>query len=322
MKKLLIILGLTATGKTDLALFLAKLYNGELVSCDSRQVYIGLDLGTGKLPGKEVEVKRGKGFWWLDGIKVWMYDVADPKNQYTVKDYVEQSEKVIEDIAKRGKLPIIVGGTGLYFKALLEGMSNLDIPVNEKLRGELQELSVKELQEKLQSLSPISFEKLNNSDKYNSRRLLRSIELLYMNPYTGTKKGFLGLQSQYDFLKIGLTAPRSFIKEKITRRLISRIDQGMIEEAESLNENGLSLQRMRELGLEYGILADLLEKKIKKDQIIQLLGTKICQFAKRQVTWFKKEKGIFWFDITENDWLDKVEKQVGVWYDSGNKGAL
>src|SRR3989338_8195331 len=126
MAKIIVIFGSTSTGKTDLALNLAKKFNGELVSCDSRQVYKKLDIGTGKLPGKQVNTEKGNGFWWLDGVKVWMYDVVNFRQQYTVYDYVKDADQVIENILSREKLPIIVGGTGLYLKALLEGLPNLD----------------------------------------------------------------------------------------------------------------------------------------------------------------------------------------------------
>lgn len=321
MKKLLVILGLTATGKTDLALDLAKKYNGELVSADSRQVYKGLDIGTGKLPGVDVKVKKGNGFWEMDGIKVWMYDVVGPKDQYTVNDYVEQAERVVENIIQKGKLPIIVGGTGLYLKALLEGFPNLEVPVDERLRGELQSFSTKELQEKLTALSPAAFEKLNNSDRHNPRRLLRSIELVIMNPYRTTNNKKQAISNKFKVLKIGLTAPRLTIQERIYQRLISRINQDMIGEAERLQSEGVSTSRMRDFGLEYGALADCLDKKLTKEQLVAILKIRIGQFAKRQETWFKKEREVYWFDITERGWSNQVEKQVKIWYDSGKEGA-
>ena len=125
--RLLVIIGPTATGKTDLALKLADKFDGELIAADSRQVYRGLDIGTGKLPGGEWKMddgrwKKGKGFWEVDGVKIWMYDVAGLKTRYTVADFVKEAENVIEDILRRGKLPIIVGGTGFYVKALVEGL--------------------------------------------------------------------------------------------------------------------------------------------------------------------------------------------------------
>lgn len=314
MKKVLVILGPTATGKTDLALNLAKELNGELIACDSRQIYKGLDIGTGKLPGKEVPILKGKGFWEMNGIKVWMYDVIDPATQYTVKDYVEQTEKILEDILKSGKLPIIVGGTGLYLKALLEGLPNLIIPVDLILRRELDKLSLEELQKKLQALSFAKWESLNESDRKNPRRLLRSIELILMNPYIKTDVKRKTISENYNILKLGLTAPRETLKKRIFNRLLSRLNGGLIKEAVNLHQKGITFQRMKQLGLEYGVLADLLEKKIDKKQFIQILSTKICQYSKRQMTWFKKEKNILWFDITEKNWKQKLENQVQKWY--------
>ncbi|MFH0937099.1 MAG: tRNA (adenosine(37)-N6)-dimethylallyltransferase MiaA [Candidatus Daviesbacteria bacterium] len=321
MKKVLVILGPTATGKTDVALNLAKKLNGELVSSDSRQVYKGLDIGTGKKPSNkslESRVKKKEGFWEINGIKIWMYDVLDPREQFTVKDYVEQASEIVEDILKIGKLPIIVGGTGFYIKALLEGLPNLAIPIDKKLRGELGKLSLEKLQNKLKLLSPTKWNKLNDSDKKNPRRLLRSIELILMNPYMKTKDCSNSLMDKYQILKIGLTAPRELLNERINLRLISRINQGLIKEGENLLKKGLPLQRMRELGLEYGVLADLLQNKINKKEFAEILENKIHQFAKRQMTWYKKEKNIFWFDITLKNWEKKMEKLVARWYYSSN----
>lgn len=315
MVKVLAILGPTATGKTDLALNLAKKFNGELISCDSRQVYQGLDIGTGKLPGKNVEVKRGRGFWEMDGVNVWMYDVVQPKVQYTVKDYVNQGNKVLADIIKKGKLPIIVGGTGLYFKALTSGLSNLNIPTDRKLRGKLERLSLEELQIKLKSLSPTDFQKMNNSDRNNKRRLLRSIELILMNPYKETIQKSKNKRRKYNILKVGLIAPRQILKDRIYSRLLSRIDQGLMKEGEELYKDGLALTRMEELGLEYGMLAELLGGLVNKNQFIDQLSVKIYQYSKRQMTWFKKEPGVNWFDITGLSWEKEVEKLVTSWYD-------
>ncbi len=324
LPRLLVILGPTATGKTDLGLKLAKKLNGELVACDSRQVYKGLDIGTGKKPSskyKVVSIKGGKNYWEVNGIKIWMYDVADPKIQYTVKDYVGHAEKVIEDITGRGKLPIIVGGTGLYLKALLEGLPNLEIPVDEKLRGKLQQLSVRELQVKLQSLSPACWKKMNESDRQNPRRLLRSIELATMNPHVSTIKNLKFKIKNYDLLKIGLTAPRDILKKRIFDRLISRIDQGLIDEGERLYKEELSLERMKGLGLEYGMLAKLLNGEISENQFVNQLSVKIYQYAKRQITWFKKEEDVYWFDITKINYAGEVEKIVARWYYSSNDQA-
>lgn len=319
--KILVILGPTSTGKTDLALQFANQLQGELVSCDSRQVYAGLDIGTGKLPGKKVAVKKGRGFWEMDGIKVWMYDVADFKNQYTVYDYLVDANRVIDDIVKRGKLPIIVGGTGLYLKALLEGLPNLGVPLDLQLRKELEKLSLEELQRKLQKLSPKRWEKMNDSDRKNPRRLVRAIEVEDCRGRLGdlatTKEQPIGLCM--DVLKIGLSAPREILYQRIDERIISRMDQGMIQEAEKLHKKGLSLRRMKQLGLEYGVLADYLEGRIKnKEELVKILQGKIHGYARRQITWFKKEKNVLWCDTSDEKYMTKLEKMVRKWYDTGH----
>ena len=179
---LLVILGPTSTGKTDLALSLAKRFDGEIISCDSRQVYINLDLGTGKLPSQQKTLKKGKGFWEIDGVKVWLYDVVSAKLQYSVADYIKDAHKVLKDLRERGKLPIIVGGTGLYLKGLVEGLSNIDIPIDKELRKSLEKLSKEELQKKLINLSLKKWNQMNNSDRQNPRRLVRAIELILLSP--------------------------------------------------------------------------------------------------------------------------------------------
>lgn len=281
MRKLLVILGPTATGKTDLGLILAKKFNGEIVSCDSRQVYRGLDIGTGKYPSQKSKVKS----------KIWMYDVADPRKQYSVFNYVKDANKVIDEIIKRKKLPIVVGGTGLYLKALLEGLTNLSIPVNKKLRNSLSKLSLKQLQNKLQKLLPKKWQDLNQSDRQNPRRLIRAIELV------GLKPNFAKTQN-FDALKIGLTAPRDVLYKRADRKVLARIKQGMIEETIKLHKKGLSFKRMRQLGLEYGVLADYLDGKIKDtNELIKIMQGKIHGYIRRQLTWFAKEKDVHWFNI-------------------------
>lgn len=313
---MIIILGPTATGKTDLGLHLAKKFNGEIISCDSRQVYIGLDIGTGKFPGDDeyLQLKKGQGYWEIDGIKIWLYDLIDPKGQYTVADYIKDATRVINGILKRKKLPIIVGGTGLYLKALIAGLGNLSVPVDRNLRRKLEGCSLLELQNILKELSNISFEKLTVSDKQNPRRLIRSIELIYMNPYTDKNNKWFGIKNKFDVLKIGLTAPRKILYKNADTRVLTRIDQGMINEARGLYKNGLSLKRMRELGLEYAVLADYLEGQINQLEFINILQNKIHSYIRRQLTWFKKDHEINWFDITEKNIDKKLVNLVYKWY--------
>ncbi|MBI2018397.1 tRNA (adenosine(37)-N6)-dimethylallyltransferase MiaA [Candidatus Daviesbacteria bacterium] len=341
MKKILVILGPTATRKTDLALYLAKKLNGELVACDSRQVYKGLDIGTGKLPApmsnlkcpvkdearsprseaaglwrQMSNVEKKNGYWKIDGIKIHMYDVVSLKIQFTVADYVKDANRVINDIEKRGKLPIIVGGTGLYAKALIEGLSSLETPVNKKLRQKLNFLSLKQLQKKLQKIASEKWQSLNHSDKNNPRRLVRAIELEINKGDTGNRGnwGNQRLAREFDILKIGLNASRDILYEKINKRVYKWIEEGILEEVKNLRSKGISKDRFKELGLEYSVALEYLDKKITLEEMVNKMQTKVRQYAKRQITWFKRDKNIFWFDISDKDYLIKVENFITKWY--------
>lgn len=315
MKKVLAILGPTSTGKTDVGLYFAKIFGGEVVSCDSRQVYKGLDWGTGKLPGGEVDVEKGDKYWKMDGVKVWMLDVSAPTLRYDVAQYVKEASGIVREISNREKLPIVVGGTGLYFRGLVNGMSRLDVPNDGRIRGELEKMEVSNLQKKLQHLSPTLWESLNDSDRKNKRRLVRKIEISMYGGYIWDQD-FPGLANDFYILKVGLRAPKEYLDKRIDERLKKRIDLGLIEEGYKLLNEGVSLERMRELGLEYAALADLLAGKTNKEEMIEVLKVKIHQYAKRQMTWFKKESGISWFDITQDNWMDQLEKYISKWYHS------
>lgn len=315
MNKLLVILGSTATGKTDLGLYLAKKFNGELVAADSRQVYVGLDIGTGKIPHVVGKIKKENGFWEINGVKIWLYDLVNLKKQYTVADYVRDANKVINDIQKRGKLPIIVGGTGLYLRALLDGLNNLAIPVDFSLREELGKLSLEKLQLRIEKISLKRWKNLNQSDRKNPRRLLRSIELASMNPYMQDNKT-IGLKKVSDVLKIGLTAPREVLYKNSDFRVLAWFDEDIIKEVDGLVKNGVLLDRLRQLGLEYGILADYLDGKVDRDKLVEIIQKKLHGYIRRQLTWFKKDSDISWFDITTENFVAQVEKLVSSWYDS------
>ena len=324
MKKLLVILGPTATGKTDLALRLASLAQGELVSVDSRQVYVGLNIGTGKLPSSgrwkiARLAKRETGKWIVNGIPIHMYDVVSPKIQYSVADYVKDANHVIKEILERGNLPIVVGGTGLYLKALLEGLPNLETPVDGLLRKKLENLSKEELQRELQKVFTQKWNSLNRSDRENPRRLIRAIEL-GLSPRRSPYGHLRGVSSSYDVLRIGLTAPREVLYKRVDDHVQKRIKQGMIEEAKKLHSGGLSLKRMRQLGLEYGLLADYLSHKITTtSELTKILQNKIHGYVRRQLTWFKKEKNVSWFDITDENYPKNVEKLTLKWYHLANE---
>lgn len=305
--KLLVILGPTATGKTDLALQLARKIQGELISADSRQVYKGLDIGTGKYPSNESKA-----------VKIWMYDVANPKDQYHVARFVKDAEKIISEVYRRKKVPILVGGTGLYIRALICGFSDISVPLNKTLRKNLETKTLSELQKQIKKVSPKRWDEMNYSDQQNPRRLIRAIEIATSprrSPFSHLRGGL------YETLKIGLTARRVTLYKNADKGVVSRIKQGMIVEAKNLRSKGLSFERMKKLGLEYGVLADYLEGKIRKNDLINILQGKIHGYIRRQLTWFKKEEQVNWFDITDKQYLSKIEKMVGIWYDNPSTNA-
>lgn len=290
--KILVILGPTATGKSDLAVKIAKQYNGEVISADSRQVYQGLDIGTGKITKKE-----------MLGIPHHLLDVASPKIKFNAVDWKKLADKTIDDILTRGKLPIICGGTGFYIQSIVEGIVLPEVPPDKNLRKELETKSVDEL---VLMLKKLDRERIKNIDVKNKVRLVRAIEIATA---LGSVPNLKKVKPQFGFLQIGLKTTDDEAKKRISLRLSSRIKKGIIKEAEELHKKGLSWKRMRELGLEYKLLADLLENKITKSDFIKNLETEIWRYSKRQMTWFKRDKSIRWLLKKEdaithiNNWL-------------------
>ena len=174
-----------------------------------------------------------------------------------------------------------------------------------------------DLQNKLQEISPQRWKKMNYSDRQNSRRLVRAIEIIQNSNLKIQTSKLQFKTKNYDVFRIGLIASKEILYERVNERVVSRINQGMIEEARRLYENGLTIERMKQLGLEYGVLADYLDGKIKtRDELIQIMQNKIHRFVRRQLTWFKKENDVNWFDIEDKNYFSKIEKVVAKWYDS------
>lgn len=285
MYKIITVIGPTSSGKSDLAVHIAKKFNGEVISADSRQVYRGLDIGSGKIMKEEME-----------GIPHHLLDVEDPKNVFTVANFKELAEQKIEEIVNRGKVPIIAGGTGFYIDALIHNMSIPEVPPNEKLRENLEKKSIEELLEELEEKDPDRAETVDRSNKPRLIRALEIVEVLGKVPQLKTNK-------KYDVLQIGIKTDA--LREKIHNRLLRRIDEGMIEEIENLHKSGLTYERMEQLGLEYRYVSRFLQGKITKDEMIEELEIKIAQFAKRQKTWFKRDESIKWFYFEETKSVDQ-----------------
>ena len=290
--KIIVILGTTASGKTSLGVSLAKKLNGEVVSADSRQVYRGLDVGSGKDLAEYGDVKYH------------LIDVADPKDRYSVADYQKAAYAAIEDILKRGKLPIIVGGSGQYLEAVVEGYELSDIKPDLEAREENENKSAEQLFVELKIKNPAFAEKLNNSDKNNKRRLIRYLEV------AGQKKvesPIANVQSpiKYDFFILGLTWPKEVLAERIEKRLKDRLEkEDMIQEVSDLHDKkGLSWERLEEFGLEYKFISQYLQEKTDYDQMFELLNRAIVQFSKRQMTWFRR-----WEKRRKVEWVNGVDE--------------
>lgn len=283
-KKVIVILGPTAVGKSDLAVNIAKEIDGEIISADSRQVYKGLDIGTGKITEKE-----------MLGIKHYVLDVADPNKRYSVIDFKNDAESAISEIVKKNKIPIITGGTGFYIQNLIDDISLPNVKPNEELRKKLE---VKNNDELFEILSDLDSERANTIDKSNKRKLIRAIEIASEIGEV-PKINTLENKSKYNALFIGLNLPSDELKERINKRLEKRINEGMIDEVINLNKNGLSFERMDELGLEYRYIAMYLKNILSLEEMKEKLKTEIWHYAKRQLTWFKRDKRINWFEPSD-----------------------
>jgi len=278
LPKLIVILGPTASGKTTLSIRLAKKFNGEIVSADSRQVYKGMDIGTGKVTKKEMQ-----------GIPHYLLDVVSPKRRFTVTQYRNLALRAINKIQKAGKIPFLVGGTGFYIQAIVDGIVIPEVKPDWKLRKRLEKKSIKELYEILKKLDP---RRIRTIEKENPRRLIRAIEIVLK-----TKKPVPILKFQplpYPVLIIGIKKTSQELKKLIKNRLLKRLKKGMVAEVRRLRKEGLSWRRLEEFGLEYRYIAQYLQKKINYYEMTEKIQKESEKFTKRQMTWFKRDKKIRW----------------------------
>ncbi|MDD4412379.1 MAG: tRNA (adenosine(37)-N6)-dimethylallyltransferase MiaA [Patescibacteria group bacterium] len=298
--KIVVILGPTSSGKTGVAIELARIFNGEVISADSRQVYKGMDIGTGK-DLKDYEATDNE-----PEVKYHLIDVANPEDQYDLALYQKAAKQAIADIVSRGKLPIIAGGSGLYLQAIVDGYSLSEIKPDFSLREDLETKDLTALQAILKEKNLAFFEKINNSDLNNKRRLIRYIEVFSLSNNKLQEK----VSPNYQTLLIGLPWEREILNQRIRTRLLARLNEGMVAEIEGLNDNGVSWQRLEKFGLEYKWVSRYLQNKIGYEEMVEKLYNDICRFAKRQMTWFRRweKQGakIHWInDIKEIEGLVK-----------------
>jgi tRNA dimethylallyltransferase len=275
-KKIIVILGPTASGKTDLSIKLAKKFNGEIISADSRQVYKGMDIGTGKITKKEMQ-----------GIPHYLLDVASPSRKFSVAQYQKLALKSIDKISKKDKIPFLVGGSPFYIYSLLESWKFPKLSPDWNLRKKLEKKSCEELSETLKKLD---IKRFKNIDKKNKRRLIRAIEIAKKLG----KVPILKKEITFDSLIIGIRKSKQEISKLIEKRLNKRLEEGMMQEVKKLREEKVSWKRLEGFGLEYKWIALYLQKKIDRSKMIYSLQKDIEHFSKRQMTWFKKDKNIKW----------------------------
>jgi len=296
-QKLLVIIGPTAVGKTKLSIEMAKRYNGEIISGDSMQIYRGMDIGTAKITEKEME-----------GIPHYLIDIKEPSDNFSVAEFQHLVRDRINEIAKKGKLPIIVGGTGLYIQSVIYDYQFSDVPGDETFRLKLEERA-KEIGNKAlyKELLAVDQESAAQIHPNNVRRVIRALEIFHL---TGkTMKDLQSTQQRdllYDTALVGLTMDRENLYKRINTRVDLMINEGLITEVKSLYQQGLrDCQSIQAIG--YKEIYDYLDGKVTLEEAVENLKQNSRRYAKRQLTWFRNKMDVQWFDMTDvNNFSKKI----------------
>lgn len=299
-KKLIVILGPTASGKTDLAIKMAKKFKGEIISADSRKIYKEMNIGTAK-----PKIVKNK----ICGVPHYMIDIIRPNQQYSVAQFKEKAIKIINDIHKRKKIPFLVGGTGLYISSVVDNLKIPKVKADERLRKKLEKIlknkGIDYLWNKLIKIDPgVKF----FIQKENARRVIRALEICLK-----TKKQFSKLRKKgkplFEILEIGLKMPRDLLYKRINDRVEKMIKNGLINEVKKLiKKYGWNFPAINGIG--YRQFVPFLKGKISLEEAIEQLKKDTRHFAKRQITWFKKDKRIKWVDISKKNSEKKIEKLI------------
>lgn len=277
--RLIAIVGTNASGKSGLSIALALRFGGEVISADSRQVYRGLDLGSGKVTREEMR-----------GVPHHLLDVCAPGTFFTMADFQRLAYAAIDDVLARGKTPFLAGGTGLYVDAVCEGYQLSQIAPDLAYRRELETLPTERLQALLQEQQPG-----REIDVHNRNRIMRALEKLHDGDTAGDRR-----EARYETLKLGVTWPRETLCARIDERLERRVRAGMIEEVQGLLQSGVSADFLYRLGLEYRYISQYLLGEIPdREDMLEQLSRAIKRFAKRQMTWFRRDKTIHWLDMSD-----------------------
>ncbi|MEK7148975.1 MAG: tRNA (adenosine(37)-N6)-dimethylallyltransferase MiaA [Patescibacteria group bacterium] len=291
---LIVILGPTASGKSDLAVSLAKALNGEIISADSRQIYKDLDIGTGKITKQKMK-----------GVPHHLLDAVSLKRNFSVAEYEKRARKKIEAIIKKKKIPFLVGGSGMYIDAVLYGAPYPEVPPNAALRTHLEKKSTEELFSVLEKKDP---RRARTIDRHNKRRLIRALEII-----TTTKRPIPELKKvpRYNALMLGIKKSEQELKKRIDARLTARLTHGMVKEVRTLLQKGVSHARLTKLGLEYRFLSKYTQGLLTRDKMKEQLFRAINQYAKRQMTWFRQYPAIVWVK-NRNDAMKKIKAFITI----------
>ena len=298
----MVIAGPTASGKTALAVELAKKYNGEVVSADSMQIYRKMNIGTAKPTVEETE-----------GIPHHMIDILEPRENFSVAAYVEAAHEVIEDISHRGKLPIVAGGTGLYINSLIDDVDFSEEENDNSIRESLQRFADEEgvgaLWERLKVCDPVSAEKIHPN---NVKRVIRAIEVFELTgrPISEQNEEIKKKISRYNPLMIMINRPREYLYERIEKRVDIMLSDGLIEEVEALKNMGLTKKNMAMQGIGYKEVLDYLHGLTTKDEMIRIIKRDTRRYAKRQLTWFRRDERMINID---GDLLKEACEKIDLW---------
>jgi len=293
-KKLIVILGPTASGKSELALYLAKKFNGYIISADSRQIYKYMDIGTAKPCQAQSTKRKAQNHINIEDIPHYMIDIINPDQEFTVADYQKQVYSILDSRFKiqDSKLPFLVGGTGLYISSIIDGLKIPRVPPDKTLREKLNKFSVQKLFLKLKKLDP----KLAKTiDKKNKRRLTRALEVCIKTgrPMSAQIKKRL---PSFDILEIGIKLPKKELYNRIDKRVDQMIKKGLVEEVKKLHQKDYSWSLPSMSGLGYKEIGLYLQNKISLDEATNLIKLHTRQYVKRQMTWFKRDRRIKWVE--------------------------
>lgn len=308
-KNIYVILGPTSSGKTSLSIKLCKDFNGEIVSFDSRQLFKHMDLATGKLPitsGNQAPspVEKHEGYWILDGITIWGYDLVSPNDFYSGYDFALFALNKIRELMSRGKQVFLVGGTGFYLDLITKNVEPSNIEPNFELRKELEKLSLEELQFKLTSLNKNEFNKIDNK---NPARLIRSIEKVLGVTKNLNPLPYFTSADNVEFVYIGLTSENKYLFDRVDIWVESMWEKGLVMEVKKLIDLGFE-NSTKLKGLVYKSVLEFLKptNTLTEAQIKQLIKYDLHAYIRRQLTYFKRNKNIKWFDISTGDYIKNI----------------